>query len=442
MDATPATQAESVEDWTWRTTAYAWWIVVVLGLGLMLSLMDRMVISLMIGPIKHDLALSDTQISLISGLAFTLLYVVAGLPLGRIADRGNRRGLAAGSIIFWSLMTALCGGATSFGQLFAARLGVGVGEAGLSPAALSLLSDYFPREKRARPLAFLSIGTTAGAGIALIVGGAIVHAVGSSGGARLPLLGPVRTWQAIFVLLGVSGILFAALFSTVREPRRLERSVAPPSDVLEVGRFLLARRALFVPQILGPSLAVLVLISFHIWMPTMLIRRFGWGVPQAGLVYGSLIAAAGVLGIVLAGWTSEHLAQRGARDAANRVAFFAAASAFPLMAIAPLLPSAPLVLALLFPGIALLTVPSALAPAALQGASPNELRGQVFAIYLFVLSLLGYAAGPLLVALITDRLIGDEHALHLSLALVAAIALPLSAANLAVAGFVSRRLRV
>jgi MFS family permease len=132
-----------VEGWSRRSAGYAWWVVIVLALGLTLSLMDRLIIALMIGPIKRDLVLSDTDISLLQGLAFTLFYVIAGLPLGRIADRGSRRRLAALSVVTWSAMTMLCGLTTSFLQLFIARLGVGVGEAGLSPAAISLVSDYF-----------------------------------------------------------------------------------------------------------------------------------------------------------------------------------------------------------------------------------------------------------------------------------------------------------
>ncbi|MBW8296345.1 MFS transporter [Sphingopyxis sp.] len=415
-------------EWNGRNKLYAWWVVVVLALALTLSLMDRMIIALMIIPIQRDLGLTDTEVSLVHGLAFTILYVFAGFPLGRLADRGNRRSLAALSVIAWSAMTALCGAAQNFIQLFLARMGVGVGEAGLSPAAVSLVSDYFPAEERARPLSFLSIGTTAGAGIALMIGGAIVHLIGSSGRVDLPLFGTMQSWQAVFVILGVGGIAFAALFLTVREPPRRERSYesGAPSP-REVAATVLVRWKFFVPQFLGPALCALVLIGFHSWMPTMLIRHFGWTTAQAGYGYGGLIAIGGIGGILIAGSLSVSMNRKGGRKSEGLIAACAAAGAFPFLAAAPLMPSGTATLATALPGIALLTIPPALAPAILQGAVPNEMRGQVFALHLFVLSLLGYAAGPILVAFITEGFWKDQALVHLSLSAIAVVALPLAA---------------
>ncbi len=410
----------------WTSPMSAWWMVVVLALGLTLALMDRLIIALMIKPIKHDLSLSDTQVSLLQGLAFTITYVVAGLPLGRAADRGSRRLLAGGSIVFWSVMTAVCGLAHSFSALFAARLGVGVGEAGLSPAALSLISDAFPPHRRTKPLAVMTVGTTAGAGLALMLGGLVVQSIGDAGGLDLPGLGHLRSWQAVFVLLGIGGLLFSALFTTVVEPRRREIGALTRPGIVEVARFVLARRRFFIAQLVGPGLAVLTLVAFHSWMPTLLERRFNWSVAEAGLGYGAVMIVAGCLGVVGAGVVADRLAARGARTAAPTLAAASAGLAFPFLVVGPLMPDAHLILAVLFPGLALVAVPSTLAPAALQSVVPNAMRGQVFSIYLLVISILGYAMGPLLVALVTDRLIGDERSLHISLSLVALVALPLA----------------
>jgi MFS family permease len=436
--------AESIladsDEWSWRSNAYAWWVVIVLTLGLTLSLMDRMIIALMIGPIKHDMGLSDTQISLLQGLAFTILYVTAGLPLGRLADRWSRRSIAGASVVTWSVMTAVCGGANSFGKLFVARLGVGIGEAGLSPAAVSLISDYFPKHKRARPLAFLSIGSTAGAGLAMMFGGAMVQALGATRSLDLPLVGSVKGWQAVFILLGAFGALFGAVFFTVREPSRREVGANHDPSVARVVRFLWERRRFFAAQFLGPSLAVLTLIAFHSWFPTLFIRRFGWNSATTGLVYGGAIGLGGTIGILLAGWAAERVAATGATgatsatsatDATLRVAMMAAFGAIVPMALSPLMPSPPLVVAMLFLGVTLMTIPSALAPAVLQSVCPNEIRGQIFAIYLLIMSTLGYTLGPLSVALITDRLLQRESGLNISLAIVAAVCVPLSALCLA-----------
>ncbi|WP_313803190.1 MFS transporter [Sphingobium sp.] len=416
------------DDWSWRSTAYAWWVVFVLALALTLSLMDRMIMALMITPIQRDLGLGDTEVSLLHGLAFTILYVFAGFPLGRLADRGSRRTLTGVSVAAWSAMTALCGAANNFVQLFLARMGVGVGEAGLSPAAISMVSDYFPKEERARPLAFLTIGTTAGAGIALMVGGSIVEIIGSSGDVNLPLLGQLRAWKAVFVMLGLAGIAFGAIFLTVREPPRRER-LSPDGlpTPLEVARLVGRRAAFFVPQFFGPALTLLVLIGFHSWMPTMLLRKFGWAVADAGYAYGALIAIGGITGVLLAGSISVRLNGRGVKKTELSLALWSVVGALPFLVAAPLMPNGIAALLVAFPGIALLSIPPALAPAILQSVTPNEMRGQVFAIHLFVMSLFGYAAGPLVVAIITESILGDPQSLNVSLSIIAGVALPLAA---------------
>lgn len=427
LEEHPETAADP-SDWTWRSNAYAWWVVIVLALALTLSLMDRMIMALMIIPIQRDLGLTDIEVSLIHGFAFTILYVFAGFPLARIADRGSRRAVAGFSVFAWSLMTALCGNAGNAMQLFFARMGVGVGEAGLSPAAVSMLSDYFPKEERARPLAFLTIGTTAGAGIAMMLGGSIIQITGSSGDVTLPVFGAVHAWQAVFLLLGVGGMFFAGIFATVREPprrERLESGILPrPRDV---AGFIVARRAFYAPHFVGTALAVLVLIGFHSWMPTMLLRKFGWGAAQSGYAYGALIALGGVVGIVLAGLISVELNRRGRSRTELSMVLWSIVGALPFLVAAPLMPSGTAALVTAFPGVALLSIPSALAPTILQNVTPNEMRAQLFAVYLFVMSLGGYALGPLSVALITDMVLHDPRMIDISLAMVAVIALPLAA---------------
>ena len=386
-----------------------------------------MILSLMIEPIKRDLGMSDTQIGLVHGFAFTILYVFVGLPMGRIADRWNRKKLAAISVALWSAMTAACGFAGNFFQLFVARMGVGVGEAGLSPAAVSLISDYFPKEKRAKPLAFLTIGTTGGAGLAMIFGGGLVEAIGSTGLVRLPVLGQIYGWQAIFLLLGLVGIAFAGIYASVREPVRQEKVDDSATSIRNVLLFIKARFAFFASHFLGAAFAVMVLIGFHSWMPTYFIRSLSWSAGEAGLAYGLIVLTAGLSGILFAGWSVETLTAKGRKDAHLIVAVCAAAAATIPMIAAPLATNIILKFSMLFVGAFCLTVPSALAPVALQIICPNQMRGQVFAVYLFVLSLLGYALGPLLIALITDYVLQDEQMLGLSLSVMALVFTPAAA---------------
>jgi MFS family permease len=422
-------------EWQWRSSAYAWWVVIVLALCLTLSLADRLIMALMIGAIKRDLDLTDTEISLLQGLAFSLLYVFAGLPLGRFADSRSRRGLAAASVIAWSAMTGACGLSKSFGQLFVARLGVGVGEAGLSPAAVSLVCDYFPPRQRSRPLAFLSVGSTAGAGLALMFGGLMVHAIGASEHLSLPVLGEVSGWQAVFLVLGCAGILFGAIFLTIREPERQERSTLPKVPVAAVAGFIRQRGRYFIAQLLGPSFSVYTLIAFHSWMPTLLIRRFHWTAAKTGIAYGACIGIAGLCGIVFGGWLAQRRTQAGDLSAPLTIATVASLLAAAPLLIAPLMPNPFFVLFFVSTGLALIVIPSALGPAMLQSVCPNEMRGQLFSVYLLVMSSIAYILGPLSVAWTTDHIFCDENAVYKSLALVAAAGVSASA----IALFFARR---
>ncbi len=199
---------------------YAWYVVIVLTAIYMLSFVDRQILSLLVGPIKRDLAISDTRIGLLQGLSFALFYTVMGLPLGRAADKRNRRNLIAGCVLVWSLFTGLCSVAKSFWTLFLTRIGVGVGEAGLSPAAYSMLADYFPSERLGVAISIYYMGVFLGSGAALLVGGSIVDALVRSPLITLPLLGTIASWRVTFLLVGLPGLVFAALVYTVREPLR------------------------------------------------------------------------------------------------------------------------------------------------------------------------------------------------------------------------------
>jgi MFS family permease len=201
--------------------AYAWFVVGVLLLAYTLSFIDRMILSLLVGPIRADLGISDTQMSLLMGFAFAIFYSLLGVPLGWLADRGNRKALIVGGVAAWSLMTAVCGLARGYGGLFLARIGVGVGEATLSPAAYSMLGDYFPRERLGRAMAVYSIGVPLGSGVALVAGAFVVRFVTEGAPVPLPLLGALEPWRLAFLIVGLPGLLVAALIAlAIREPAR------------------------------------------------------------------------------------------------------------------------------------------------------------------------------------------------------------------------------
>ena len=175
----------------WPNPLYAWFVVGVLMLAYMNSFIDRQILSLLVEPIRADLGISDTQVSLLAGLAFSIFYTLMGVPLARLADQSNRRNIILVGIGSWSIMTALCGAAQNFWQLFLARIGVGVGEAALSPAAFSMIADYFPKQRLARAISVYSMGVYFGAGLALMIGGVVIKMVSALPPTVLPVIGEV-----------------------------------------------------------------------------------------------------------------------------------------------------------------------------------------------------------------------------------------------------------
>ena len=206
---TPSNQPSSSDfsKSSWPPAPAAWYTVGLLFVAYTFSFVDRFILTLLIEPIKQDFNLSDTGVSLLVGFAFVIFYTFLGIPIGRLADRVNRRNLIVAGITLWSCMTALCGMARGFGSLFVARVGVGVGEAALSPAAYSMIADLFPPKKLGRALSVYTAGAFVGVGLALIVGGLIVQSVISSPDITLPIIGEGRSWQIPFFIVGLPGLL-------------------------------------------------------------------------------------------------------------------------------------------------------------------------------------------------------------------------------------------
>lgn len=411
---------------------YAWYVVGVLTLAYTFSFIDRQILSLLVEPIRHDLQLTDTQIGLLQGLAFAIFYTTLGVPFGRLADRTSRRAIICGGILVWSAMTAACGLARSFGVLFGFRVGVGVGEAALNPAAYSLITDYFPRDQVTRAIAVYTGGSFLGAGLALIIGGAVIDLVAGIGSVTLPVLGDLRPWQVAFVAVGVPGVAVAALMLTIREPARrglirssggAQAGVAIP----EIVAFLKSHRAAYGFHFAGFSAIVLLAYANLAWVPTYFTRTFGWTAGEVGLRYGLVILIFGTAGVVSGGWLADLLRRRGYRDANLRLVVITSLALLPLGVASTLMPESWMALALSAPAAYLWAVPMGVAPAALQPITPNQMRAQISALYLLTITLVGLGVGPLLVALLTDRVFGDPQGIKYSLAIVSAGAAPLAA---------------
>lgn len=418
-----------------KTGLYAWYVVMVLMLAQMFSFIDRMIMGLLVGPIRTSFDISDTQFSVLAGLAFAIFYSVMGLPLARIADRKSRRVLIAVGISVWSIMTALCGLAQGFWSLFAARVGVGVGEAALGPAAYSMITDYFPRKSLARALSVYTVGVTIGSGLAYIIGGKIVQYAMELGTITLPVLGITEGWQITFFAVGIPGLLIAALMMTVREPARRGQmqvtdpaSSAPAIPVREVLAFILARKGAFLTHIIGVSIYIMAVFSLNIWGPEYLIRTFGFARADAGLSFGIIMIVMGTSGLLCGGLLADRWLSHGTFDAYSRVIIISMLCMLPFAALLGFASSVTLGIICLSGAIFFSAFQGGVSGGVIQLMVPNEMRGQAVALYFLVANLIGLGFGPTFVAAMTDYIFKDDAALNKSLALTSVVLIPLAAA--------------
>jgi len=404
----------------------AWVTVAILMVAYVLSFVDRQILNLLVEPIRRDLAINDTQMSLLMGLSFALFYTVCGIPLGRVADTRSRRGLIAVGILFWSAATAACGMAKMYWQFLLCRIGVGVGEAALSPAAYSLIADSFPAERRATAISVYSMGVYLGSGLAFLVGGLVIQFASAQGDVTLPVLGEVRPWQLIFLILGVAGVFFTLLMLAIKEPVRRGAGAGVAVPLSEVGRYIRANRRTVLLHNFGFAGLAFAGYGSAAWIPTFYIRTYGWDAGQVGIVYGSIVAVFGCLGIVFGGRLADWMAKRGRSDANMRVGLYSALGALPMVTLFPLMDTAFWASLLMAPTVFCLSMPFGVAPAAIQEIMPNSMRGQASAIYLFVITLIGLGVGPTAVALVTDFVFADDAALRYSLLIVTTLAVLMS----------------
>lgn len=413
-----------VEADNYPAPRYAWYVVALLTLAYVISFVDRQILNLLVVPIQRDLGIGEKQMSLLMGTTFAVFYTFFGIPLGRLADSWSRRWLVVLGMAFWSLMTAGCGLAHKFWQLALARMGVGVGEASLSPAAYSLIADYFPPARRSTALGVYGMGIYLGSGLALILGGLVVKFAAAQEQVVLPLLGAMRSWQVVFFMVGLPGLLVAPLLLTIREParqgshRKMATSGSPAIAVpplREVWAYMSGNRGTFSCLYFGVALACLSAYAAMSWVPTFFIRRHGWTAGDTGLGFGLIVGIFGTAGMAAGGRLADWLRERGKSDANLHVTLLAVVAWLPFAALYPIVSSGWLAAVLLAPTIFFSSVPFGLAPAAVQQLMPNTMRGQASAIYLFVINLIGLGLGPTIVATLTQDVFQDKNAVHLSL---------------------------
>lgn len=409
-------------------SSYQWYVVIICMVAYILSFVDRQILSLMIEPIKADLMLSDTQFSLLQGLAFSLFYAFMGVPIAALADKKSRVKIISIGVAFWSLATAACGLSKNFIQMFLARLSVGAGEAALSPAFYSIVADLFPKHKLGRALGVYAIGAFIGSGLAFLIGGYVIGLLKDVSFVTLPMIGEIKTWQLTFMIVGLPGVLLALLMIlTVREPERKglkmdANGVAVKASFKNSMGFIKTHRRTFFCHFIGFSFYTMMLYSLLGWAPAYYMRHFGLDASQTGYILGSIILVANTSGALFCGWLIDFFSKRGYSDAAIRAGAIGCAALIIPSVLFTQVDNMQLSFALIFVAMFFSTFPIPASAAATQMLTPNQLRSQVSAKFLLISNLIALGVGTTAVALITDRYYENTLMVGNSISIVNAIA--------------------
>jgi len=381
------------------SNAYRAYVLCILVLVYTFNFIDRQIVGILAIPIKEDLGLTDTQLGLMGGLAFALLYTTLAIPIAMAADRMSRTWIMTGALVVWSGMTAVCGMAQNFWQLFLGRVGVGIGEAGGVAPAYSLISDFFPPNQRARALSVYSFGIPIGSALGIVFGGIIATLV---------------DWRFAFIVVGIAGIVIAPIFrATVREPVRGAFDAAGtegrPASLREIINVLMHKPG-FWGLSLGAACSSMMGYGLFFWLPSFFVRSYEITLLNASLVYGAILLVGGIAGTWLGGSLADRFGESN-RAAYARIPAFAFLATVPFYLVGVLSPT-------LLISVLVMTVPTALGLAwlgpvisAVQHLVPPNMRATASAIFLFVNNLIGIGIGTFAIGAISDGLqdrFGDE----------------------------------
>jgi len=403
---------DNISEKPYPPSGYGWFLVAMLTLAYVLSYIDRSILGLLIEPIKADLSLTDEQIGLIFGPAFAILYATMGIPIGWLVDRARRTWIVSAGLIVWSAATAISGLATSFWQLFFARMTVGIGEASLSPSAMSIIGDSFPPEKRGKPIAVYTAALSMGGGIAYLIGGAVLDWAKSSSSIDVPFVGSLAPWQATFFAVGLPGILVGLFFVFMRDPERRE---VTSEDVGLAGNSLMdaARYVGNNFAVIGGVLSlvcVMTIIAYsQAFLPATFTRTWGWPAEKYAYINGIGLLVFGPVTVIVTGILSDKFSQKGMVDASFRLMILGFLMMVSTSIISMFVPKPEIAYAILCVNIMGMGIMSAMGITSLLRITPPQIRGQIVALYYMVISLAGLFLGPTIVGVLSTRVFGEEN---------------------------------
>jgi MFS family permease len=422
--AEPERLEASEDDQSWPAQSSAWFALIVLVLATMMNFLDRGVFMLMVESIKRDFELTDVQLGLLLGPAGIVFYVLVGIPLARLVDIYPRKVILSIGIVVTSSLTAVGGIVQTYAQLFASRMFVGMGGSAHAPGTYSMMADYFPPNRLPRAIAVLQFGFIFGTGLASIVGGALLGYVADWEPTRIGAL-VVRNWQWVLIIVGGPGLAVALLLLFIREPpRRGKIQEGRSLPLRQVFQEIHLRRRVYYPLFVGLALSSIEASGLAEWRAPFMIRTYGWTPEEIGYWGGITLFVAMPLGLLFGTVLTERLARKH-NDANVRVTAILFTLAVPCAVLSPLMPTGEL--AIIVGALSGVFGFGAAVPqnAAIQRITPNEMRGQVTAVYLFMFTVFG-ALGSLLIGFVNQYLFADEADLWKTMALTAAVLMPLA----------------
>lgn len=397
--------------------ATAWWMVAVLFALYVLSWVDRLILSMLVTPIKAHLLLSDVQVSMVTSTSFAIFYAIFGLPLGWASDRFSRRWIIFGGVMIWAVATTACGFAESYEALLAGRIMVGVGEAALLPAAYSLIADAFPTRLLTRATSTFQMAGKVGSATAFALGGIAIAFAAAHTGIHIPFHGPAQPWQLVMMMVGLPGVIIGLLVFTFPDPGRRGTPRRAAAATGEIGTFVRAHWKLLGLMLIGTSCLAMCGYSMTNWVPAYIERHFGWKPVQYGLAL-SLMNIVSAVSLVANGWIVDRLFARGMQDAHLRFYGWLIIALLPVVAYMFFATNVHVFLAC-YCVAQFITVPFMVYVSSVMGLiAPPTIRARLLAFFLFVFTILGLGAGPAIVAALTQYVFASEAALGQSLAVV------------------------
>ena len=405
------------------SSSYSWFVVFLLCVAAIIAYIDRQIINLLVEQIKSDLGISDTRISLLQGFAFAIFYSIVAIPLGRLVDNYNRKKIIITGMFLWSIATMLCGLSKTFFYLFLSRVFVGIGEASLAPAGMSIISDYFSKKKLTRALSIFNGSGFFGSGVALVIGGFVIGKLIDFGSFSIPLIGVLKPWQMTFIVVSLPGLFFLFFVHFfLKEPNRKKNQNSLNQkeyySIKDAFIFLLEHKKVLGTVIFGFTLMAMSVFAISAWLPTYFIRTHNMEITDVANIIGLNFLIFGTAGVISGGFFSDWLKKKGYADSNVRAGLICSLVSVPFIFIFPLLDDVMISIALLSPVIFFSTMPFGTGPSALPLLVPNRLRGQMVALYLFFGNLIGQGCGPWLVAFFTDFILQDPSQIRYSISIV------------------------